>query len=34
VRHTAQFAASEVFGVTYDELVAASTANARAFFGV
>ena len=32
VRHTAEFAAREVFGVPYDELVAVSTANARRFF--
>lgn len=34
VRHTAEFAAAEVFGVSYDELVAASTRNARSFFGL
>jgi TatD DNase family protein len=34
VRHTAQFAASEVFGVGFDELSATSTATARAFFGI
>jgi TatD DNase family protein len=34
VRHTAEFAAREVFGVGYDELVAAATANARKFFGL
>ncbi len=32
VRHTAEYAASEVFGVSYEELVRVSTANARAFF--
>lgn len=32
VRHTAEFAAQEVFGVPFDALVAASTANARRFF--
>ena len=34
VRHTAEFAAATVFGVAYDELVATSSANARAFFGL
>jgi TatD DNase family protein len=34
VRHTAEFAAREVFGVGYDELVAITTANARRFFGI
>ena len=34
VRHTAAFAAKEVFGVDYDELVAITTANARRFFGL
>ncbi len=34
VRHTAEFAASTVFGVPYEELAAASTANARSFFGL
>jgi TatD DNase family protein len=34
VRHTAEFAASEVFGVSYEELAATSTANARRFFGL
>jgi len=33
VRHTAEFAAREVFGVSYDELATATTANARRFFG-
>ena len=32
VRHTAEFAAEEVFGVSYDELVATTTATARRFF--
>lgn len=32
LRHTAEFAASEVFGISYDELAAVTTANARAFF--
>lgn len=34
VRHTAEFAAAQVFGVGYDELAAVTTANARRFFGV
>lgn len=34
VRHTAEFAAGEVFGVSYGELVATTTANARRFFGI
>ena len=34
VRHTAEFAASEVFGVSFDELAAATTATARKIFGV
>lgn len=34
VRHTAEFAASEVFGISYDELAAISTANAKRFFGL
>jgi TatD DNase family protein len=34
VRHTAEFAASEVFGVGYDHLAAISTATARKFFGL
>lgn len=34
VRHTAEFAAAEVFGVSAEELAAASTANARRFFGL
>ena len=34
VRHTAEFAAKEVFGVSYDELAAVTTANARKFFGL
>ena len=33
VRHTAEFAAKEVFGVSYEELAAVTTANARKFFG-
>jgi TatD DNase family protein len=32
VRHIAEFAAKDVFGVGYDELVAITTANARRFF--
>jgi TatD DNase family protein len=34
VRHTAEYAASEVFGVPFDELAAISTANAKRFFGL
>jgi TatD DNase family protein len=34
VRHTAEYAASEVFGVSYEELARVSTANARKFFGM
>jgi TatD DNase family protein len=34
VRHTAEFAASEVFGVSYEELAEASTQNARRFFAL
>lgn len=34
VRHTAEFCAAEVFGVGYEELVAATTANARRFYGL
>jgi TatD DNase family protein len=34
VRHTAEFAAAEVFGVPSAELAAASTANARRFFEI
>ncbi|MDB6169516.1 MAG: TatD-related deoxyribonuclease [Verrucomicrobia bacterium] len=34
VRHTAEFAAREVFGVGEEELAAVSTANARRFFGL
>ena len=34
VKHTAEFAAAEIFGVSYDELVAATTANARRFFNL
>jgi TatD DNase family protein len=34
VRHTAEFAAKEVFGVGYDELAAVTTATARRFFGL
>ena len=33
VRHTAEFCAG-LFGVSYDELAAATTANARRFFGL
>ncbi|MDR1011112.1 MAG: TatD family hydrolase [Opitutaceae bacterium] len=34
VRHTAEYAAAKVFGVTFDELARVSTQNARAFFGL
>jgi TatD DNase family protein len=34
VRHVAEFAAKEVFGVGYDELAAVTTTNARKFFGI
>lgn len=34
VRHTAEFAAAEVFGVSYAELAATTTANAQRFFGI
>jgi TatD DNase family protein len=34
LRHTAEFAASEVFGVSYEKLAAISTANARRFFSL
>jgi TatD DNase family protein len=34
VRHTAEFAAKEVFGVSYDQLAAITTANARKFFAL
>jgi TatD DNase family protein len=34
VRHTAEFAAAKVFEVSYDELVAVTTANARVFFAL
>jgi TatD DNase family protein len=34
LRHTAEFAAAEVFGVGYDELAAVTTANARNFFKI
>lgn len=34
VRHTAEYAAAEVFGISYDELAKASTAKAREFFGL
>lgn len=34
VRHTAEFAAAEVFGVPYEELAAVTSANARRFFNL
>jgi TatD DNase family protein len=34
VRHTAEFAAREVFGVGFDELARSSSENARRFFGL
>ena len=34
LRHTAEYAAAEVFRVGYDELAAVTTANARRFFGI
>lgn len=34
VRHTAEFAASEVFGIEYEAVTSAATANARRFFGL
>ena len=34
LRHTAEFAAKEVLGVSYEELAAVTTANARKFFGI
>jgi len=34
VRHTAEFAAKEVFGVAFDDFAAVTTANARRFFGI
>lgn len=34
LRHTAEFAATEVFGTGFDELAKTSTANARKFFGL
>jgi TatD DNase family protein len=34
IRHTAEFAAKEVFGISYEELAAISTANARRFFAL
>jgi TatD DNase family protein len=33
VRHTAEFAAKEIFGISLDELAAVTTANAKSFFG-
>lgn len=34
LRHTAEFAATEVFGIGYADLAAATTTNARRFFGI
>ena len=34
VRHTAEYAAQEVFGVSYEELAGVTTANAKRFFGI
>jgi TatD DNase family protein len=34
VRHTAEFAAAEVFGIAFEELAEATTRNAIAFFGL
>ncbi len=34
VQHTAEFCAKEVFGVSYEALAEATTANARRFFGI
>jgi TatD DNase family protein len=34
VWHTAEYAAQEVFGVSYEELAAVTTANAKRFFGI
>ena len=34
IRHTAEFAAKEVFGISYQYLADASTANAQRFFGL
>ena len=34
VRHTAEFAAKDIFGVDYELLAATTTANARRFFGI
>jgi TatD DNase family protein len=34
VRHIAEFAAAEIFGVPYAELVAVTTANAQRFFNL
>jgi TatD DNase family protein len=34
VRHTAEFAAAEVFRVSYEELAATTSGNARRFFGL
>ncbi len=34
VRHTAEFAAQEIFGVSFETLATATTANAKAFFSI
>jgi len=34
VRHTAEFAAARVFGISFDELARESSRNARGFFGI
>lgn len=34
VRHTAKFAAQEMFGVSFDEFAALTTATAKSFFGI
>jgi TatD DNase family protein len=34
VRHTAEFLATDVFGISYDDFAKATTANARQFFGI
>jgi TatD DNase family protein len=34
IRHTAEFAAEKVFGITFEELASVSSANARRFYGL